>query len=163
VDLCGDAYVSVRGEQSGLAPYVELPLIIDESPEQGGPAGGLLAGWARYPECAWLVVATDLPFVDAPLLATLVRLRAPELLATAFRHPDGVPEPLCAIWEPRARAPLLERVRRGDRSLRPMLTAPATRAIDAEEPGRLRSVDRPADYESARRELERKDGPSGAL
>jgi molybdopterin-guanine dinucleotide biosynthesis protein A len=159
-EACGSAYVSVRAAQVPLSPYSELPLIVDDQRESLGPAAGLLAAWARQPSVAWLVLATDLPFVDAALLTKLVGCRAPERLATAFRHGDGVPEPLCAIWEPGARRALIEAMRVGDRSLRRLLVVPAVALLDVEDPLRLTSVDSAAEYEVAQRQLGLSDAPS---
>jgi molybdopterin-guanine dinucleotide biosynthesis protein A len=51
------------------------------------------------------VLACDLPFLDAATLDALIAGRDLERDATAFRSShDGLPEPLCAIYEPRARA-----------------------------------------------------------
>jgi molybdopterin-guanine dinucleotide biosynthesis protein A len=160
VAACGSAYVSVRTAQAALPTYAELPLIVDDESESLGPAAGLMAAWTRRPEAAWLVLATDLPFVDAALLTKLIDRREPERLATAFRHSDGVPEPLCAIWEPRAQVALVERARLGDRSLRRLLELPAAALIDAEDPRRLASVDAMVEYDVAQRQLASTDTPS---
>jgi molybdopterin-guanine dinucleotide biosynthesis protein A len=157
---CGTAYVSVRAAQAELSPYAELPLIVDEESESLGPAAGLLAAWEQRPQAAWLVLATDLPFVDTALLNRLVDRRDPGCLATAFRHADGVPEPLCAIWEPRARLSLIERARSGDRSLRRLLTSRAAALIDAEDSRRLASVDVAAEYDEVLRQLTHTGTPS---
>jgi molybdopterin-guanine dinucleotide biosynthesis protein A len=157
--VCGDAYVSIREVQAALPTYRELPLIVDDDLESLGPAAGLLAAWKRRPDVAWLVLATDLPFVDTELLRELIDGREPKRLATAFRHPDGVPEPLCAIWEPRACEALRERVRSGDRSLRRLLTTATVALIDADDPRRLASVDGATDYEVAQRQLALTDRP----
>jgi molybdopterin-guanine dinucleotide biosynthesis protein A len=148
---CGDAYVSVRAAQAGRPGYAELPLIVDAETEALGPAAGLLAAWARRPDAAWLALAADLPFVDEDLLARLMRGRDHGRLATAFRHPDGVPEPLCSIWEPAARGPLLEQASSGDRSLRRLLLAGAAALLEIDDPSRLESVDAASDYELAQR------------
>jgi molybdopterin-guanine dinucleotide biosynthesis protein A len=158
-EACGRAYVSVRAAQAALPAYSDLPLILDHDGESLGPVAGLMAAWAARPEAAWLVLATDLPFVDAELVTKLMRSRAPGRLATAFRHGDGVPEPLCAIWEPRARLELIERVSSGDRSLRRFLTTPAAALIDLENPRQLASVDSAAEYDVAQRQLKTPDPP----
>ena len=55
------------------------------------------------PDCAWLVVACDLPLLDEATIAFLVDHRDPMCQATAFRSSgDGMPEPLCTIYEPSA-------------------------------------------------------------
>ena len=67
-----------------------------------------LARAGRAPDAAWLVLACDLPFLDATTLKHLIACARP---ARASRPPiasshDGLPEPLCAIYEPASRAAL---------------------------------------------------------
>jgi molybdenum cofactor guanylyltransferase len=55
------------------------------------------------------VLACDLPFLTDAALAQLLEERDPTALATAYRSAhDGLPEPLCAIWEPAAAAALAQ-------------------------------------------------------
>jgi molybdopterin-guanine dinucleotide biosynthesis protein A len=94
------AYVSVRADQTEDALRARFPQIRDMH-DNLGPIAGVLAAQARHPEAAWLVLACDLPLLDTATLAHLVRCRAPQSAATAYRSSrDGLPEPLCAIWEP---------------------------------------------------------------
>ena len=75
-------------------------------------AAGLLAAHAYAPAAGWLVVACDLPLVDASLLKELVAHRDAGRPATAFRaSTDGEPEPLCAIYEPALLAQLAKQAR----------------------------------------------------
>ena len=47
------------------------------------------------------MLACDLPLLDAATLEHLLRARDPRRAATAYRSShDGLPEPLCAIYEP---------------------------------------------------------------
>lgn len=97
--FCQKVYVSCRaGQASGFAggPAEVLP-----DRQQGeGPVLGLLAAQAAQPGAAWLVVACDLPLVDAAALQQLLAGRNPAKEATAFYSEaiDG-PDPLVAIWE----------------------------------------------------------------
>ena len=144
-DVCGRAFVSTNARRAGIAPYSDLPLIVDAG-DYRGPASGLDAAWSRYPDAAWLTLAVDMPLVDRVLLDELVAARDPSAHATAFRHDDGVIEPLCTIWEPKARVPLLERLAAGDASLRRFLEAHAAALIAPGAPEKLRSVDDPAGH-----------------
>lgn len=106
-------WVSVRADQAGEALRAGYPQIVDGT-EGRGPIAGIIAAQARHPEAAWLVLACDLPFLDDATLGTLVAHRDPGRLATAFRsRHDGLPEPLCAIYEPGSRAAILAHVAGG--------------------------------------------------
>jgi molybdopterin-guanine dinucleotide biosynthesis protein A len=136
--------------QAEADAYRGLPLILDERRDVG-PAAGLAAAWAVHPDVAWLVLATDMPLVDASLLADLIRRRDPARIATCFRQADGLLQPLCAIWEPRASALLDERLARGEASLRRMLESAPILELTPAAPERLVS----ADTEEAHRRLTR--------
>jgi molybdenum cofactor guanylyltransferase len=77
-----------------------------------GPAAGLLGAARAFPGHPLLALACDLPHVPIPLLAELAR--EPDAAAdwVVPRWQDG-PEPLCALWGPRALAVLEARVARG--------------------------------------------------
>ncbi len=154
-NLCVRTYVSVRAAQVGEPAYSGLPLILDDAGRGGGPAAGLSAAWRRYPEVAWLALATDMPLVDASVVGELLRARDPARFAAAFRQADGTLQPLCAIWEPAARPEIEARIAAGDRSLRRVLeTAPIAETF-ASEPDRLCGVNTAAELASAeRREAE---------
>src|SRR5690606_15047972 len=110
-----------------------------------GPASGLEAAWHRHPNAAWLTLAVDMPLVDRALLDELVAARDPSACATAFHH-DGVVEPLCTIWEPMARGPLLERLAVGDASLRRFLENHLPTLIVPSTTEKFRSIDDPAEH-----------------
>ena len=106
-------FVSVRPTQHDEPVRSELPQIVDTR-EDAGPAAGILAAQALHPDVAWLVVACDLPRLDEATLRHLLDARDPAREATAYLSShDGLPEPLCALWEPASHARLLERVDAG--------------------------------------------------
>ena len=143
------AYVSVRADQSTDPLRARFPQIRDAH-ENLGPIAGLLAAQASHPEAAWLMLACDLPLLDELTLAHLVRSRAPERVATAYRSShDGLPEPLCAIWEPRSAAPLAAYVASGRQCPRRFLLGADTCLIDEPNPGALDNINTPEEYRSA--------------
>lgn len=97
--VCDNTYISIRGEQAQeFTP--DHQLIIDEN-QYKGPYNGLLSAHNFKPEVAWLVLACDLPLIDGKALEQLIDMRDPDKMATAFAtRESGLPEPLCAIWEP---------------------------------------------------------------
>ena len=155
--LCEDVYVSINPEQCAIQPYDDLPTLVDQEADRG-PAAGLLSAWEALPGSAWLVVAVDLPFVDTDTLAALVAGRAPDVLATAFRHPDGVFEPVCTLWEPAARPALSDCLASGDGSLRRVLEAGPTKELAPPAPRVLMSVNTPGEYRAALTRIELDEG-----
>ena len=104
--VCPQVWIGCRAGQD-LGPANEVQRIEDRAPHRG-PMEGIAAAFAKDPQSAWLVVACDLPRLSAADLAGLLRERNPQALATVYRSAhDGLPEPLCALYEPGIQ-PLLE-------------------------------------------------------
>ena len=97
--VCDNTFMSIREEQAPeFTP--DHQLIIDENRFKG-PYNGLLSAHNFKPDVAWLVLACDLPLMDRKALEQLIAMRDPDKMATAFAtRESGLPEPLCAIWEP---------------------------------------------------------------
>jgi molybdopterin-guanine dinucleotide biosynthesis protein A len=141
-----DTYVSVRADQRDEAERARWPQIVDRLAGIG-PAAGILAAQEARPDHAWLVVAVDLPLLDAATLGHLLSVRDPAALATAFRSAgDGLPEPLCAIWEPASHAPLAAFVAGGRSCPRKFLLTHAAKLVDLVRPDALANVNTPAEY-----------------
>ncbi len=98
--------VSVR-EPDGVVSH-GYPTVRDRFLDLG-PAGAICSAFLAEPDAAWLVLACDLPLLDEETLAQLVRGRQSWKVATAVRGGgEEWPEPLVAIYEPRAYPRLLQ-------------------------------------------------------
>jgi molybdopterin-guanine dinucleotide biosynthesis protein A len=143
------AFVSVRAEQREDPLRARYELIVDVA-EDLGPVGGILAAQATHPDAAWLVLACDLPFLDARTLGHLIGARAPGRSATAYRSShDGLPEPLCAIYEPASHAALAAAAGAGRLCPRKFLLGADTELLDQPEPGALENVNTPEEFQQA--------------
>jgi molybdenum cofactor guanylyltransferase len=143
------AYVSVRADQQTDATRARYSRIVDRGDVEG-PIAGISAAFASYPDAAWLVLACDLPFLDAQTLDTLLLARDPGFDATAYRSShDGLPEPLCAIYEPRARAGINAQIAAGRNCPRKFLINAHTQLLDQPNPRALDNVNTVAEYEKA--------------
>jgi molybdopterin-guanine dinucleotide biosynthesis protein A len=142
-------FVSVRPDQTGDAERRRFPQIVDRLTDVG-PAAGILAAQETLPDHAWLVVAVDLPLLDSATLERLIGARDPSAPATAYHSAaDGLPEPLCAIWEPASRAPLAAAVAGGRSCPRKFLLNHAAHLLALATPDALANVNTPADYVAA--------------
>ena len=140
-----DTFVSVRDDQRAEATRARWPQIIDRLADVG-PAAGILAALEARPDRAWLVVAVDLPLLDAATLAQLVARRDSTAVATAYlSSSDGLPEPLCAIWEPASRVPLAAFIEGGRSCPRKFLLSHGATLIELEAPGALANANTPAE------------------
>ncbi len=150
--FCTDVAISGQPDQ-----LTDLPPHLLALPDQFldlGPMGGILTAFRHDPNATWLVVACDLPFLSADSLRFLVENRHPQHLATAFLDPaTQFPEPLIALWEPRAYGVLLQFLAQGYSCPRKVLINSNTALLTPPAPAELRNVNTPEEREAAEREL----------
>lgn len=146
--LCISVHVSVRADQRQDPLRARFPQVVDRGFE--GPAAGIHSAQQQDPDCAWLVVACDLPLLDAGTLRHLVSRRDPARMATAYRSShDGLPEPLCAIWEPASGAALESHLTRGKHCPRKFLINADVLLLDQPRPEALDNMNTPEDLAAA--------------
>ncbi|MBL8267308.1 NTP transferase domain-containing protein [Steroidobacter sp.] len=144
--VCAATFVSVRPDQREDPTRVGFPQIVDRQPGIG-PIAGISAALAAHPKAAWLVVACDLPFLNEHTLRHLVEHRDVRKLATAYKSShDGLPEPLCAIWEPASREPLLAHLAAGKQCPRKFLINAESLLLDLPDARALDNVNTTDEY-----------------
>jgi molybdenum cofactor guanylyltransferase len=147
--LVGQVFVSVRSDQTGDPLRARFAQIVDSGGVQG-PIAGIIAAQARHPDAAWLVLACDLPLLDRQTLEHLLRSRRPARQVTAYRSShDGLPEPLCAIYEPSSREALRAYVASGRDCPRKFLMNADAELLEQPRAGALDNVNTPSEYGSA--------------
>jgi len=147
--FCAASFVSVRPDQRGDAARAGHPQIVDRQPGIG-PIAGISAALLEQPKAAWLVLACDLPFLTEHTLEHLIAHRDASKIATAYRSAhDGLPEPLCAIWEPAAREPVLAYLATGKQCPRKFLINSDTKLLDLPENQALDNVNTVEEFAAA--------------
>lgn len=92
---CHEVFTSCRRDQQ--VPSHLNPLY--DSYGMAGPMNGILSAF-QYKNCAWLVIAVDMPFISAEAIEVLLEGRERNRLATCFMNPESrQPEPLLTVWE----------------------------------------------------------------
>jgi molybdenum cofactor guanylyltransferase len=144
-----NVFVSVRADQTADPTRAQRPMIVDSIAGQG-PIVGIRSALAAFPDVAWLVLACDLPYLSDAALVQLLRERDVNGLATAYRSTrDGLPEPLCAMWEPAAAAVLASYQTDGGRCPRKFLIRHAVRLLEPLDRHALDNVNTPEEYAQA--------------
>ena len=143
------AFVSVRPDQREDPARARYAQVVDAHAGMG-PIAGIAAAQALKPGAAWLVLACDLPNLDARTLTHLLAQRDPARVATAYRSSrDALPEPLCAIYEPRSAALILERISAGKDCPRKFLIQSDVLLLDQPHPQALDNINTPEEYRAA--------------
>jgi molybdopterin-guanine dinucleotide biosynthesis protein A len=139
-------FVSVRSSQIAEPTRAQRPLIVD-SVDGGGPIVGIRSALAAHPEAAWLVLACDLPFLTDAAIEQLIAERDPSVLATAYLSAhDGLPEPLCAIWEPAAGAAMAAYSESGGTCPRKFMRTHPVKLIEPRDRRALDNINTPEEY-----------------
>ena len=146
-------YVSTSEAQKDDPVRAEFRRIVDRY-EDLGPIAGILSAMDAHPDCAWLVLACDLPNIDDETIAFLLEHASADQPATAFRSVnDDLPEPLCAIYRPAARQTIDAFIADGIKCPRKMLINSDTCLLAQPKPGALHNINTPDDLDGTGIEL----------
>jgi len=144
-----NVFVSVRADQTLDPTRAQRPMIVDSVAAEG-PIAGIRSAFAAHPKVAWLVLACDLPYLSDDALDYLLRRRDAAAFATAYRSAhDGLPEPLCAIWEPSAAETLADYQAGGGHCPRKFLIRHGARLLELQDTRALENVNTPEEYRQA--------------
>ena len=151
---CDACFVSIRADQANDPVRRDLPHVVDDGVSEG-PLAGIVSALNSQPGCAWLVVACDLPLLDDATLTRLTAHRNGNAIVTAFASAhDGLPEPLCAIYEPASLPVLLDYARQDVRCPRKILLREDSRVTLLPDAGHaLDNVNTPDDLAQIRARL----------
>ncbi len=120
-----------------------------------GPFGGICSAFQKNPNTAWLVLATDVPFVNKELIQLLLEKRNPSKVATAIKGKNkDFPEPLITIYEPKAYGKLLAYLAQGYSCPRKMLINSDVEIIEVND-SLIRNINTPEEFKEAIRCIEK--------
>jgi molybdopterin-guanine dinucleotide biosynthesis protein A len=136
-----DALLMVANDPAAADWLPGVHVVPDVEPGAGS-LGGILTALTHAPEAA-LVVAWDMPFVDAGLLRCLRSLGegGGDLAWPASDAPVGV-EPLCAWYAPTCRPAIAAALARGDRRIAALHATLHARTLAVEEVRRFGDPER---------------------
>ena len=141
-------YLSVRAEQD-----VEIENKITDTFIGLGPFGAICSAFQQNPDSAWLVLATDVPFVNDEVIQQLLKHRNPSKVATTIKGKDKkFPEPLITIWEPKSYTLLLNYLAQGYSCPRKILINSDVEIVEVDDDF-IRNINTPEEYKSAYKEI----------
>jgi molybdenum cofactor guanylyltransferase len=141
-------YLSVREEQE----ISGQPKITDKFVGLG-PFGAICSAFQENPNAAWLVLATDVPFVNDVVIQQLLKHRNPSKVATTIKGNDKrFPEPLITIWEPKSYTLLLNYLAQGYSCPRKVLINADVEIVEIDD-SFIRNINTPSEFKAAKKEI----------
>jgi len=118
-----------------------------------GAFGAICSAFQNDPNKAWLVLATDLPFVDDTVIQLLLKHRNPKKIATAIKGKSKqFVEPLITIYEPKAYPILLSYLAQGYSCPRKVLINSDVEIIEVDD-DLIRNINTPEEFTAAHKEI----------
>ncbi|SNR37228.1 Molybdopterin-guanine dinucleotide biosynthesis protein A [Lutibacter agarilyticus] len=141
-------YLSVRKEQDVSTAHKITDKFIGL-----GPFGAICSAFQENPDVAWLVIATDLPFLTNEVIQLLLKHRNPSKVATTIKGKNKqFPEPLITIWEPKSYTLLLNYLAQGYSCPRKVLINSEVEIIEIED-DLIRNINTPEEFKTAYKEI----------
>ena len=118
-----------------------------------GPFGGICSAFQKDPNSAWLVLATDVPFINDEVIQQLLKQRNPSKIATAIKGKGKeFVEPLITIYEPKAYPILLQYLAQGYSCPRKVLINSDVEIVEIDD-SVIRNINTPEEFTAAKKEL----------
>jgi molybdopterin-guanine dinucleotide biosynthesis protein A len=121
--------VIVRAAGQQLPPLEATmdPAVVEDLFPGRGPLGGLFTGLQTMRAGSALAVACDMPLLQTPLLAQLLRLALQHEAVVPVQH--GLPQPLCAAYSKACLPPARQQLVTGELKLASFLDKVATHYV----------------------------------
>ena len=148
-------------EKNLLNTYVSLAHEMESKTEKTiqdkfldlGAFGAICSAFQQNPNKAWLVLATDLPFVNDDIIQLLLKNRNPKKIATAIKGKGkAFVEPLITIYEPKAYPILLSYLAQGYSCPRKVLINSEVEIVEVDD-DLIRNINTPEEYQQAIKEI----------
>jgi molybdopterin-guanine dinucleotide biosynthesis protein A len=146
-NFCATVFTSCKPSQAIPPSLNPLPDKFDFD----SPLNGILTAFAHDTIAAWLTVPIDMPLIDVEIISYLLSQRDANKVATCFYDSDGKnPEPLIAVWEPRAHPLLVTYHQQGRISPRDFLKQHDVHIVEIPDRNALANINSPEQLEKFR-------------
>ena len=155
-------YIKNICEELGLETYLskayhydrdETKVIKDRMVDMG-PLGGIISAFMYDRNSAWLVIASDMPFVDKAAIQKIVKERQSSYYATSYSKTlDEFPEPTFTIYEPKIYSRILDFMSLGYTCPRKVLINSDIQKIIPTNTDVLRNINTPQEKKAALTDL----------
>lgn len=149
-------------EEIGLKTYIskdhkyqgDNTNIIKDRMVEMGPLGGIISAFMLDRNCAWLVIASDMPFVNKTSIEELINKRNNSEFATTYvLSEDSFPEPTFTIYEPRIYKRILDFLSLGYTCPRKVLINSDVQEVIVSDTNILRNINTPEEKDQAMNDI----------
>ena len=135
--FCSKVFISCKVGQE-IPDYLNA---LHDQLDLQSPLNGIVSAFRSNSDCAWLIVAVDMPLVDEQVIAYLIRNRDESVVATCYMDSVGeMPEPLLSIWEPKVSSKLESFISSGGVSPRQFLIDNHCKTIKIDDASKLTNI-----------------------
>lgn len=113
--------------------FSSLGTVIEDVYSDRGPLGGIHAALSTSPTDLNLMLAVDLPLIEAPFLRFMIGLAQGTDAIVTVPFADGVSQPLCAVYRRQFAQPAEEALRAGRNKIDALFAKVKTRIIEEDE------------------------------
>lgn len=153
LESCGlETFYAVDNSKSTSLNTYEIADILDNK----GPLAAICAAFKKESNTAWLVLATDLPFINKAFTQLLLKNRNSKKIATTVQgiHKEYI-EPLVTIYEPKSYPILLDHLEKGILSPLKILKKNNIEILQVQD-RYLNNINTPEEFIHAKKELNSK-------
>jgi len=144
-EYCEKVFVSYADKNSNTNNF---PVIYDSVIDIGA-TGGILSALTEYPNTAFLVLACDMPYVDKKTIETLILGRNILKDASSYiNNENNLPEPLCAIYEPKIKERLIDFISKSSYCPRKILINSDLERLKPNNDLEMCNINYPQEYEN---------------
>ena len=144
---------TLKAHKTAVLSIIFANKIIEDKFVDLGAFGAICSAFQRNPNKAWLVMASDLPFVNTEVIQMLLKHRNPAKIATAIKGKSKpFVEPLITIYEPKAYPILLSYLAQGYSCPRKVLINSDVEIVEIDDDF-IRNINTPEDFKNAHKEI----------
>lgn len=119
-----------------------------------GPVGGILSAQTLLPNTAFLVVACDMPYINERTIEKIVSERDYFKFSTCYiNYENNLPEPLCAIYEPKSKTSLMDFIAEGYSCPRKFLINYNVKKILPDNPLEMSNINHIEEYQKIKENI----------
>lgn len=152
--ICEKVFISCNEEQNKTIPSTYNVIIDKPEYAETGPMAALLSAFDQHPNCSFLVVGCDYPFIDIPHLKRLLLEAKEEQYGASFYDNDSdFYEPLLSDYHNTTKYYLQQQFNNKNYSIQSVLKRLDIKKVVPESSKIIKSIDTKEAYKQAKREL----------